>query len=264
MAYKKAIVAFLDILGTKGNPDFESKYKIHRSFHESMLEFQSRDKEEANYYRKVFSFSDCVYIFHGLREGAEDVDDAEERLIQVALFNTTLTTIRLLNDGYLVRGGISYGDTYHDELSFFGPAVEEAYFLESKKAVTPRILISDLLGERAKVFADKAHHENFSETSRYFNILPKRSYIPELIQWKNNAYHLNPLYILEMEYRLQMGEREFTHQELVQAILKNVETQIDQHPWEDPVRAKLEWMREYATNSRCSLEHSDSSITITK
>ncbi|SHF64854.1 hypothetical protein SAMN02745117_02366 [Lampropedia hyalina DSM 16112] len=264
MTYKKTVVTFLDILGTKDNQDFESKYKVHRAFHESMRDCQARDREEASYYRKVYSFSDCAYIFHGLRENNDYQTNEEERLIQVALFNTTLTTIRLLSEGYLVRGGISFGDAYLDDLSFFGPAVEEAFILESKKAVTPRILLSDSLGKCAKLFADKAHLECYSEANPIFNSLPKRSYIPELIQQQNNAYLLNPFYILEMEHRMQMGSHEFTHDELKSSVASTIEAQLHQYPWENPVRSKLEWMREYVANSRCSLEHPDSSFAMTR
>ena len=227
-----------------------------------MNDCQSRDRKEAAYYRKVFSFSDCTYIFHGFREEADKDPDSEEQLIQAALFNTTITTIRLLNDGYLLRGGISYGDAFHDNLSFFGPAVEEAYILESKKAVTPRILLADSLGERAKIYSDNAHRECFSEANPDYLLLPKRTYIPELIQRQGKEYHLNPFYPLEMEYRLKMGAHEFTHEEVTESVSATIETQIRQHPWESPARPKLEWMREYVANSRCSLELPDSGFAM--
>jgi hypothetical protein len=264
MSYKKTVVAFLDILGTRDNQDFESKHRVHRAFHESMRDCQARDREEASYYRKAYSFSDCAYIFHGFREDVDQGDDAEDLLIQVALFNTTLTILRLLNDGYLVRGGVSYGDSYSDDLSFFGPAVEEAFTLESKCAVTPRILLADSLGERAKRFSDKGHKDAFSETNPAFSLLPKRSFIPELIQEQGEKYHLNPFYILEMEYRLQIGEHEFNHQQLTESVAATIEEKIRQHPWESPVRPKLEWMREYVAKSKCSLVYPNSSITITR
>lgn len=264
MGYKKVVVAFLDILGTRDNQDFESKYRVHRAFHESMRDCQSRDREEAAYYRKVYSFSDCAYIFHGFREGVDESAEAEELLIQAALFNTTITTIRLLNDGYLVRGGVSFDDAYHDGLSFFGPAVEEAYVLESKKAVTPRILLADPLGERAKGFSDRAHREAFSEANPNIRFLPKRFYIPELIQKQNNAYHLNPFYILEMDFRRQIGDQEFTHEGLITSVARTLDEQILYYPWESKIRPKLEWMREYVANSKCSLECPNSSIAITR
>ncbi|MES1954931.1 hypothetical protein [Salinisphaera hydrothermalis] len=263
MPYSKMVVGFLDILGTRADQSFDSKYRVHRAFHESINDVQARDRQEASYYRRVASFSDCAYIFHGFREGVAETEEAQDLLIQAALFNTTLATIRLLNDGYLVRGGISFGDAYHDDLSFFGPAVEKAFILESQKAVTPRILIEDSLGSRAKSFSDNAHKENFSEKNPDFALLPKRSYIPELVLEKNGSYYLNVLYILEMESRLQLGEMEFTHDGLKKTVMDNINAQIRDHPWESPVRPKLEWMEEYLNNSVCSLEQPGTSVAIT-
>lgn len=263
MTYKKTVVAFLDLLGTRDNQDFESKYKVHRAFHESMRDCQSRDRGDASYYRKIFSFSDCAYIFHGFREGAVESPEAEDLLIQAALFNTTLTILRLLNDGYLVRGGICFGEAYLDDLSFFGPAVEEAYFLESKQAIVPRILISNKLGERARTFSVRAHQECYSEDSPNFGLLPRRTYLPELVQQYQDSYHLNPFYILEMDFHLQMGGGELTHESLLRSIMKNIEKKIELHPWEDPVRSKLEWMKEYVVNSKCSLENPADSFAFT-
>lgn len=253
MGYKKAVVTFLDILGTRDNQDFESKHKVHRAFHESMRDCQARDREGAAYYRRVYSFSDCAYLFHGLRDDSGQGSEAEDLLIQAALFNTTLTILRLLNDGYLVRGGVSYGNSYSDDLSFFGPAVEEAFFLESKCAVTPRILLADSLGERAKLFSDKGHQEAFSRINPYASLLPERSFIPELIQKQDNRFHLNPFYILEMDGQLQIGEHEFSHQQLIEAVAANIKEKIRRHSWESPARPKLEWMREYLSKSKCSL-----------
>ncbi len=264
MGYTKNVVSFLDILGTRDNNDFDSKYKVHRAFHDSILDCEKRDRLEASYYRKVFSFSDCAYIFHGCRENFNTSIEDEDRLIQTAFINTTLTVIRLLNEGYLVRGGISFEDTYHDELSFFGPSVEEAYILESKKAIVPKILISAPLGQRAKNFSDRAHDQCFGKRNPNFALLPKRSYIPELVQQDNNAYHLNPFYILEMDDRMVMGEHEFTHEALTKAVSAAIERQIPLHPWESPVRAKLEWMKEYVAKSKSSLEDPSGSIAFTK
>lgn len=264
MSYKKAVVSFLDILGTRENQEFASKHKIHRAFHESMQDCEKRDRSEVAYYRKVFSFSDCAYIFHGIRNKTPSTQAEKNHLVQSALLNTTLTTLRLLNEGYLIRGGISYGDTYHDDLSFFGPAVEEAYINESKKAITPKIFISDELGKEAKEFSDRVHKEAFSKENPNFKLLPERSYIPELIQKNGATYLLNPLYILEMDSTAKIGEHEFCHEELTTSLLKKIEAQIYRHPWESPARVKLEWMREYVANSRCSLINPKSSFAFTR
>jgi len=45
--------------------------------------------------------------------------------------------------GVFVRRGISIGPLYHDTNVVFGPALVEAYKLESRIAKFPRILVSD-------------------------------------------------------------------------------------------------------------------------
>jgi hypothetical protein len=49
---------------------------------------------------------------------------------------------RLLVAGFYTRGGIAVGDLVHTERSLYGPALIEAYLLESRKARVPRILCS--------------------------------------------------------------------------------------------------------------------------
>lgn len=47
------------------------------------------------------------------------------------------------NLGMMVRGGISVGKLVHEEIgALFGPAMNEAYALESKSAIYPRVVIS--------------------------------------------------------------------------------------------------------------------------
>ena len=50
--------------------------------------------------------------------------------------------IDLSSLGIFIRGGISIGLAYHDEYNAFGPAMNEAYRLESTKAESPRIILT--------------------------------------------------------------------------------------------------------------------------
>ncbi len=49
----------------------------------------------------------------------------------------------LLDLGVLVGGGVSFGPLYHDASVVFGPALVEAYHLESDCAKFPRVIGSD-------------------------------------------------------------------------------------------------------------------------
>jgi hypothetical protein len=54
----------------------------------------------------------------------------------------------MLRNGVLVRGGIAYGELVHSTSLVFGPALVDAYLLESKEAVVPRVVVSDRAFER--------------------------------------------------------------------------------------------------------------------
>jgi hypothetical protein len=53
-----------------------------------------------------------------------------------------------LRVGLLVRGGFSFGQLYHEKGVVFGEAMVDAFRLESKHAVYPRVLVSDRIIER--------------------------------------------------------------------------------------------------------------------
>ena len=48
----------------------------------------------------------------------------------------------LLGIGIPVRGGVTVGPLIHDELKCYGPAMVEAYMMESQRAADPRIIIN--------------------------------------------------------------------------------------------------------------------------
>jgi hypothetical protein len=58
---------------------------------------------------------------------------------------TTLAAFQLaaLADGFLIRGGLTVGAIYHDNVSVFGPGLNRAYELESQIAQVPRIIVDD-------------------------------------------------------------------------------------------------------------------------
>jgi hypothetical protein len=59
-----------------------------------------------------------------------------------------------LRIGVLIRGGYSFGQLYHENGVVFGEAMVDAYQLESKHAVYPRILVSDRILEQLNGFSD--------------------------------------------------------------------------------------------------------------
>ena len=135
--YEKRIVAFMDILGFStmvedSKVDTTMRRKIKKATEIVRESFRPSDED-----RKVTTFSDSAVVSYKLKSTA-------------SLFYLLMDIIHLQLDlgnlGIMIRGGIATGDCYHDGRIIFGPAMNEAYRLESKVAKWPRVVIkaSDL------------------------------------------------------------------------------------------------------------------------
>ncbi len=104
------------------------------------------------------SFSDCIVISipikdvsssgFALRHAVNILRDIIQQLADSLMFG-----------GYVLRGGITRGELHHQDGVVFGKALIEAYKLESKKAVVPRILVSEELAkEYNKTTMDDANN----------------------------------------------------------------------------------------------------------
>lgn len=144
-------VAFIDILGfsdlvLRSTQDAEFLSKLHAALR--IVEHQGRawtaqalvspggSQEDA---RAQFAamdfrsqvFSDCTVL-------------SQRGTFLVPLFlSVAQLAMALLDLGVLIRGGVSLGPLYHDAGVVFGPALVEAYHLESRCAKFPRILVSE-------------------------------------------------------------------------------------------------------------------------
>lgn len=147
--FSKYLVIFIDILGSQNRTDFHETYQINKIFHEELEKNKGYDMKHTVYFRKIYSFSDCAYIFYGFKEGISDDHKIEDELFKVALCNCEPILLRFVKERILFRGGVSYGNAYvdPDKSMFFGDAVNRAYKLESEVAIHPRIVIDDFIAE---------------------------------------------------------------------------------------------------------------------
>jgi len=158
MGYSKGIVYYIDILGSK-NREFEDSLKISTIFHDELENVQKRHRKTSVGNRFVTSFSDCAYIIYEIKKE----NDKEELLlpyIYTSLFNTANTVAFFVANGFLCRGGITFGELYFDgeKNIIFGPAITGSYLLE-KEAKMPRIILNDELAEYINKY-DKEIKEN--------------------------------------------------------------------------------------------------------
>lgn len=144
-SYHKSIFAFIDLLASKNeilNDDgsfltklgkvYDSTLRIYRDICSSSV----RDKMKA----KIFS-DNIVFECE-----IESEDDCFVEFKDVA-FITSIYQEELLRYNIFCRGGISIGDAYLDDTFVFGRALSEAYLLESKTAIYPRVIISKKLAD---------------------------------------------------------------------------------------------------------------------
>ena len=66
--YHKALVLFLDILGSQNRSEFNVLYNINKIFHDALLENKKNDKSHTVYKRTIHTFSDCAYIIFDMHK----------------------------------------------------------------------------------------------------------------------------------------------------------------------------------------------------
>lgn len=150
--YQNRIVAFLDILGWKaailstGQQHMDVVKVLGKTLaalqgvtsHFNSLSALLPEKKKWPGNPVMTQFSDSVVI-------SVDDDRCGRDSLQDAL---SVLTSNLIQFGFLLRGGITRGELFHDGSLVFGPALIEAYELESKCASGPRIILSkDLSAE---------------------------------------------------------------------------------------------------------------------
>lgn len=139
--YEDRIVAFVDVLGFKGLVDSsKNDVKVLRNITSALSTlYEWIWKWEADGGDSSFAFtqfSDSVVL-----SALADTQDSFEMLLQLMLGIVDIAYSHCI----IVRGGIARGKLIHDNEMVVGPAMVDAYFLESQIAKYPRIVISEEL-----------------------------------------------------------------------------------------------------------------------
>ena len=131
--YEKRLTLFLDFLG------FSEKVQATETNSELLMDLVDAlgdAAETANIGNapdfQATQFSDCLVISYKF----EDPDALFEIVNKLSLIVVSLT-----GRGYLIRGGLTYGQLLHTDKIVVGPAMNRAYFLESKVAKAPRVIL---------------------------------------------------------------------------------------------------------------------------
>jgi hypothetical protein len=150
-SYTERYCAFIDILGFSGLiSDLDrgkvSVAEIHRVL--SAIHARPNAARPQHADLRSQSISDAVALSAAPNAaGFDAICTAAEELSR-----------RLLRSGYFARGGMTKGRLYHDHSTVFGPALVEAYRLESQIAKFPRIVIPRAVAADGTGYAQEGTH----------------------------------------------------------------------------------------------------------
>jgi hypothetical protein len=140
--YERRLVVFYDVLGwrseiAKAGDDQNKIGGLRRLILSHSRVLRMPVKARVN----VSTFSDNIVI-------STPVDKAN-----LPYFLRSIAIMQLMTASmhFLLRGGITVGNIYHDDEVVFGPALNRAYELESQIAVVPRIVMDDEVMQLAKI-----------------------------------------------------------------------------------------------------------------
>lgn len=162
-------IAFMDILGfSKIIENDDNPKRIFEAIEDAIKEQKELKKEYLDSDLKITWFSDSIVI----SKSGQDIYNLQFLLSVIISIQR-----KLLLQGILLRGGVAKGECYHSEKNVYGKSMIEAYKLESKKAITPRIIISeDIIKEIDKSIEEenKEIEENYNYQMRHAD----RDYAP--------------------------------------------------------------------------------------
>lgn len=222
-----SFVCFADILGfsnlIKSASSEEAPYLL-KDLH-SHLSSCYKKLRELNPYGSIKTFTDNIILAYPKHEDGEG--QYGSLILSFMYFQ-----LNMILKGYFIRGGISLNDYYGDETFAYGPAVVEAYELESNKANYPRIILSEKMIELILV-----HIEDFYGGEG----APQISEV--ICDKEDNTCFIN--YLLCIENDLQESGDFKNYFEIITAHKNQIETAIYKNSNDSKIMVKYSWVAKY-------------------
>ncbi|HIC7646034.1 TPA: hypothetical protein ACW7KW_003726 [Serratia liquefaciens] len=238
MNYEQCIVAFIDILGFKsllndtldksGN-DNEVKIDAIISAYDAIRDIWDLDQapgllnNHTTETKKISIFSDCLVVSFAV----DQPGGVFSTLLEIKLLIMTLVSKKIL-----CRGAVSIGKFIHTDNYLFGPALVEAYMLESKAAMYPRVILDHTVIEAGAQNRNENH--NLSEEQEYVQSL--------LEQDSDGMFYID--YFFKAQIDLDDPKYDFPDyiDNLADIIRKGL--MGSSHHSKADIRVKYSWMRE--------------------
>lgn len=228
--FRKVVVIFIDILGSQSRVNFDEWYNVMSIFSQMVEREKELDHNHpwTIYKREIHVFSDCAYIIYDYKDDVEDSRKDMYALMGIACYNTEKVLYEFLKNKFVTRGAITYGDLFYDNEKniWFGPAMNRAYFLESKKAIFPRIIIDPEYAERLFEFNENKYRSNAVQKIHNGEILYRDMdgfiYLNYLNSGKSGMNQMEYMNVIETALQLCDIERNKTREtEEIQESIKN-------------------------------------------
>jgi len=192
LSTEEYMVAFIDILGSSKmieNDSIGSLNLVHQVFENALnhykqgLMFIRHPVFEDNYSEKVDIriFSDNIVLYTKI---GRSIRDCFIHFVFLAGFMQSL----FLKKGLLVRGGVSKGDFYADDIMIWGNALVNAHKIEDSIAIYPRIVIQpSIIYSVGEEFAHAFECLSIDEDGCYYVDYLGESIFPDLSTAVANA-----------------------------------------------------------------------------
>lgn len=148
--YVKNIVLYLDLLGFANQAEDPKNVE---TIHKLLNVFKSNESDgaavEITFSSKggikklnpiIHAFSDHIIISRSIEDLPEKISLSE--CMQMFFQGIAIFASIAIDHGFLFRGGLTINDLYNKGDIIFGPGLNEAYKLESKAAIFPRVILS--------------------------------------------------------------------------------------------------------------------------
>jgi hypothetical protein len=236
IAYRPAIVSFIDILGFRELVRTSTVDDILRSVRLTQKIAASGDEkivrkaglESLSNWTRTFAFSDSI-----VRVRPYDAEFNEGALFREVI-DLVHAQANLVNDGVLIRGGMTVGKVFFENNAVFGPAVIRAYDLEAQYANVPRIVIGpEIFRELRRNPKLRAEHHDLADEIHYLKRLLRRG--------DDGLWFID--YLKAIEREMDEPDTDYPnfmrqHRDLITA---NAKTQ----PLESRASQKYLWLAEY-------------------
>lgn len=239
MNYENRVTVFIDILGfkdmlskTTGQKGKDDSEKIEEIFsaYKTIRAVWDLDETEPKFgkslpknSKEITTFSDCLVISFKTHEKSE---------IFYTLLEIKWMIMRLIYRGILCRGAITYGKLIHTKEVLFGPALAEAYILESKAALYPRVILHKDIIDLAGTAKSK---QNSSEE--------EKEYVQSLLEKDSDGMYYIDYFAKAQE---ELDDPQYGFPDYIDKIGQKIRKGLmgSSNVYKSDIKVKYRWMKE--------------------